>query len=277
MKTRTLYQICVILCVSCLISAGAPSLGYAQAQDAEPSAEEVEKAQTHFAQGAEYFYKEDYAKAVVEFLNAYKYSPDSMILYNLSMAHAKLGNFDEAYKAAARAQEMGGMADSAALRNDARLDAWHLVIVGESRARQIAEAPAQPTVVEVSEPDSAPFFQWPELSIIGWSGVGASALGIGLLSYATYANISMRGDMDAYEAAAERGDSERYHQLNEDLSKRQTAGLVTLYSGLALTAAGVGLITFDLLKEDDARASSAQLTSTPDGQGASVQILYEFR
>src|SRR5690554_2510925 len=103
-KRRSAYPTLLItaFCLS-VGTAGVIFPSPAAAQESEPTAQELEKAQAHFAKGAQFFSEQRYAEAIVEFLSAYKYKPDPMLQYNISVAHARLGNIEEAYRAALRA------------------------------------------------------------------------------------------------------------------------------------------------------------------------------
>lgn len=217
----------------------------------------------------------------MEFLNAYKYNPAQMILYNLSMAHAGLGNLSEAYRAAERARDEGLMSEQAALRNDARLAAWHLSMTWQHAAQAIAEcAPepspySEPLLLYGGIPHEPAQDEAPRITALGWAGIGTGALGLGLLGYATYLELAMQEDLGAYEAAARGGDVVRYRSLGKNLDRQQTTGRIALYAGASLAAVGVGLLTVDLLRTDT-RQSGAHLGLTSDGQGAAVHIQYLF-
>jgi tetratricopeptide (TPR) repeat protein len=283
MKKASTHRVGLIFCMLSLLAAGVPTAAFAQgpARDDAKSAvsqEDAEKAKMHFAKGAKYYYKEQYAQAIVEFLNAYKYKPDPMILYNLSMAHSRLGNIEEAHKAAARARQMGGMPDPAATKNAARLRGWGQVFAARTVTTRVAREAAQKREAAQTPEVAPPRVDIPAesdstLSAAGWSGVGVSVIGLGLLGYAAYVDVAMEEDINAYESAA-RSNPAAFQSLKSDLDQRQTVGRIALYSGAACALIGLGLVTFDLLGEG-AETTSVGLGGA--GDGASVQVSYSFR
>lgn len=252
----------------------------AAAQDDAPTAEELEKAEAYFAKGAQYFSEERYDSAIDEFLNAYQYTPDPMLQYNISLAHARMGNIDEAYKAARRADAKSGqMPEKAVPVNAARVHAWGHVLQARALSEAIARAPKTPLprdeeprdeIVYIEKPGSAPK---PGLSALGWSGVAAGAVGVGLVGYATYVDLSMSDDIAAYQSSADAPSPRDYQAYKDDLAGRQTIGLVSLYSGIALTAAGLGMLGYDLISDNN---ESGMLDVSTSGDGASIHLIYLF-
>src|SRR5690554_5493713 len=248
MTKRRCQKSMLIICALCLfagaIGVAIPAPATAQ-EDAPITEEERAKAEAHFAKGAQYFSEERYSLAIVEFLSAYKYKPDPMLQYNISVAHSRLGNIDEAYAAALRAAGAEGMPERAVPVNMARIHAWGSALQARAVVDDI-NAPEQPSrsqlepedeVRPIPKPNKA---SSPTLSTLGWSGVAASAVGLGLLGYAGYVDASMSDDIDAYKAAAHAPTPEAYQRHKNDLAARQSVGLITLYSGAALTAVGLG-------------------------------------
>lgn len=291
MTHRTARHSALIVGVLCLligaIGVGLPTRALAQTEGAGDTAsdpEDIEKANAHFAKGAQLFSEKRYAPAIVEFLSAYKYKPDPMLLYNISVAHARLGNIDEAYKAAARAAASDKMPEKAAPTNSARVRAWGAVLRAGSLGERIAAAQKAQTATRATLSDDLSTAAPPPpgaadnassaLSAIGWSGVAASAVGVGLMGYATYVDLSMGEDIDAYKSAAQAGDSRAYRDHKDDLAGRQSTGLIALYSGVGLTAVGLGLLSYDLLSEDGETTSIG--VSAGDG-GGSIRISYFFQ
>ncbi|AWV88093.1 hypothetical protein [Bradymonas sediminis] len=283
MTKRRSQKSMLIICALCLFVGAAgvalPASATAQ-EDAPITEEERAKAEAHFAKGAQYFSEERYALAIVEFLSAYKHKPDPMLQYNISVAHSRLGNIDEAYAAALRAAGSKGMPERAVPVNMARIRAWGSALQARAVVDDI-NAPEQPTPVSQVEPgdEVRPIpkpqkASSPALSTLGWSGVAASAAGLGLLGYAGYVEASMGDDIEAYKAAAYAPTPEAYQRHKDDLAARQTVGLVTLYSGAALTAVGLGLLSYDLLSEDGAETASIDLSA--GGDGATVRLTYLF-
>src|SRR5690554_3397180 len=252
-KRRSAYPTLLItaFCLS-VGTAGVIFPSPAAAQESEPTAQELEKAQAHFAKGAQFFSEQRYAEAIVEFLSAYKYKPDPMLQYNISVAHARLGNIEEAYRAAGRAGASEQMPEKAMPVNSARVRAWGRVLQARALGDAIIAADAlqaadesqdEYEITAIKKPVAAPSSG---LSALGWSGVAAGVAGVGLLGYATYVELSMGDEIDAYKAAADAPSPRDYDTYKDDLAGRQTGGLIALYSGAALTALGVGLLSYEI-------------------------------
>ena len=107
----------------------------AAAQD-EPSADQL--AQQYFDEGASFFIEGNYARAILSFRRAFDQRPDPMILYNMSLAHSRLGNHREAYQTTLAPHRMEGLPDQARVRVDARVNALYVVINAEAIAPRMA-------------------------------------------------------------------------------------------------------------------------------------------
>lgn len=288
MTTRRSPYSTLIICALYLLVGGfgvaIPASAQAQddARTAEvPTAEALEKAEAHFAKGAQYFSEERYASAIVEFLSAYKYKPDPMLQYNISIAHARLGNIDEAYKAALRADAKSSqIPESAVPVNAARVHAWGSAL--QARALGEALASAHKTQAargeelrgDIASIETPAVASNSGLSALGWSGVAASAVGVGLLGYATYVDRSMGDDIDAYQSSAGAPRPDDYHAYKDDLAQRQVIGLISLYSGVALTAVGLGMLSYDLFSDG---GESAVMDVSAGSDGAAVRLTYLFK
>jgi len=282
MKRRRVNSTLLItaFCLS-LGAAGVMLPSPAAAQESEPTAEELEKAQAHFAKGAQFFSEQRYAAAIVEFLSAYKYKPDPMLQYNISVAHARLGNIEEAYRAALRADAASDkMPEKAVPVNAARARAWQRVLQARALGEGITAGEQLQASEEARHDDALSVIEKPAdapssgLSALGWSGVAAGAAGVGLVGYATYVELSMSDDINAYKSAAGAPTPDAYQTYKDDLAGRQTAGLIALYSGAALTALGVGLLSYDLLREDGEERASIDVSA--GAGGAALRLTYLF-
>lgn len=84
---------------SVLLLWGAVSGAAAQQSSVE---QDDERARLHFTTGTVYFHAGDFASAIEEFEQAYSLSPRPRLLYNLSIAHARLSQFEQAAAALER-------------------------------------------------------------------------------------------------------------------------------------------------------------------------------
>jgi tetratricopeptide (TPR) repeat protein len=91
----------------------------AQAQDADASAED--QARAHFHAGASYMETGDYDLAIREFERAYSFSPRAGLLYNIYVAHERLGHLDQAIEYLDRYLTEGGDAVENRLSLEQRL------------------------------------------------------------------------------------------------------------------------------------------------------------
>lgn len=250
---------------------GAPQIG--AAQQPPPDKEAAKKAKEHFARGASHFYKEEYDQAVVEFLNAYDYYPDPMILYNLARAHAKLDSIKTAIQTAEKAQRMGGMPKKATARNAARIAAWKRLLT----AREISEDIAGPRAQDPRRKSTpvAPPPDAPRLGAVGWTGVGLTVVGAGLVGYAGYVELDLDTQISNYKKAARNNDDVHYRRFKQDIADRQQVGKVSLYTGLACLATGVGLWSYDLFDASEAE-SSVTVDLAPSADGPSVGFSFSF-
>lgn len=300
LKNSPISQIVLIVGLTCALGVGAPATAVAQTHHAghtrAQAKRNAKKANKHFTLGAKHFYKKEYAQAIVEFLKAYRYKPDPMILYNMSLAHARLGNLGDAYHAAVRASEMKGMPPKIVVKNNARLAAWGRALAAQHMTKEVLEArrqakqTAQATKAAGSSTKQAstttsatsaahdtmtPGSSTHDagLSGLGWTGVWVGVVGLGLTGYAGYVDMSMSDDLAAYKRAARNNERAAYNTYKSDLDQRQTIGRIALYSGVACAAIGVTMLTVDLLDEQETQVS---MGVQPSPQGASVHLSMSF-
>ncbi|MFU8804357.1 MAG: hypothetical protein ACNA8W_11150 [Bradymonadaceae bacterium] len=215
-----------------------------------------EQARHHFDEGARYFYEGDFSRALVEFRRAYQLQPDPMILYNISLAHSRLGNIKDAFDAGIAASKMEGMPAPAQVRNDARVGALSIALSADSIARSIQNTGGQ---ASSGEPDPDHIYIPPdhdtELSPMGWAGVAGTAAGAGLITWALVLNQKLGPEIEQYKSTES---TEDYNERREDIDRRTTTGKIVLYSGAGLMTVGLGLWIYDVIAPS--RASSYSFT-----------------
>jgi tetratricopeptide (TPR) repeat protein len=253
------------ICLTLLMWMG-PSGGFAQDDS------DAQMAEKHFEAGAEHFYEKEYSRAIVEFRKAYRYQPDPMILFNLSAAHLRLENYEDARRFAMRADADGGLPDKITPRNRALIDALTVRLQSESIAADIKEE--RSARAEVDKPAPPPqASDDSELGALGWTGVGLMAVGVGLSGYATYVEVSLQDDIDAYKQAAKQ-DADEHARLREDIDSQQRIGRIALYSGIGLGGLGVGLWLTDLLGTSE--EESPTIAVTPGLGSGRVDFIVPF-
>ena len=60
-----------------------------------------------FEKGAAAYFDGHYSKAITQFMQGQRIAPNGLFLYNISLCHQKLGNFDDALIAGLAAEERG--------------------------------------------------------------------------------------------------------------------------------------------------------------------------
>lgn len=280
---------CTLLALSTLATT-------AFAQD-EPTADEL--AQQYFDEGASFFIEGNYARAILSFRRAFDQRPDPMILYNMSLAHSRLGNHREAYQTTLATRRMEGLPEQARVRVDARVNALYVVVNAEALAprmaaiaageetdtqtsatEEVAEitrqapTPAQPgqPVRPIAPPlDLNP--QPEDMGLVGWAGVGTTVVGAGLLTGALLIDRGLSSDIEAYQQASDQGRLDDYNQLRADIETRANTGKILLYSGAGAAALGLGMWIFGATSAAD---TNIDVAFAPDGSSGLVRFSTSF-
>ena len=82
---------------------------------------DTERAKSLYERGMRAYKSGNYERAVSSFRRSYKLAPKSMLLYNLSFAQGKLGDFGEALESAKAADFGGDLEPKARVKNSARI------------------------------------------------------------------------------------------------------------------------------------------------------------
>ena len=131
----------------------------------------------------------------------------------------------------------------------------------EERRRAEEEERAHEPDRPVTEPVRPPIDDDPGgLGALGWTGVAMTTMGGGLLAYAGVVEFRLRDQISEYEDASERGDSDAYFELRDDIDTATTRGRIALYSGGGLAAVG---LTLWLVGALSGSSSSAHVQLTP--------------
>lgn len=255
----------MLCCLGATIALCAMAPAEAQAQ---PSAEQKARADALYNEGAKLFVEKKYPEAILRFKNSHKIDSSPKTLYNIALCYGRLGEFSEAVDFAKSASQAQAASKALQRKALARLKGFERAL----QATRVAKAIESPSIVKVIPPkkgDTTP--EGSSFGMLGWSGVGVSVLGVGLMGGALLVNGGLGQEIDDYEEEARNDpnpprDSARF----DEISSSQTTGKVLLFSGAGLAAAGVTLILVDLLSDSDSQATQARVTPllAPSKNGA---------
>lgn len=256
--TRQLnWVLCV--CASLFVVLTGMSDGNAQSPDV------IQQVQGHFDAGVEHYESEAFEEAIGEFEAGYALVPDPIFLYNISLAHGKLGRVDRSRTVAELAHSVG-LEDPDRTRNLARIKALAAAQSSQSTATQMSR------VTQIADPTPVPVDTSTALfTPIGWIGVGAVGAGFVGIVVAFLLDSSLSDDITEFEDAASRADAQSYEALKSDIEGTQTGAGILYIAGSALTLTGAGLIAWDLLTREESETQvSAGLSVGSEGPIVSV-------
>ncbi len=248
---------------------------------------DAEKAADLYKSGVDLYFAEDFGLAITKFRAGYELDPNPMFLYSLSLCFSKLQNYEQALGHAQRAKQAGGMEPDVALKNDARLASFAIIISAGDTVNQIvaaANAPKPSTcrinkdcdegmicnigtgacvVEDQTFDDSTPLF-----GPVGWAGVGATAVGIGLLVGGGVTSVAVSKNTDRLDdstlSATERD------ELTAKIDRQKSLGRILILGGGGLAIVGAGLVVVDLLvlgKRDEEPSAGFTPIIVPGGAG----------
>lgn len=184
-------------------------------------------AREHFLVGSDHFEAGDYQRAAEEFEAAYELSPRPELLYNVYLAHERLGNLERAEEALAEFVEAGtpGHRQAPLEQRLVRLRER----LAEQRAEEEAAAERERQLREQAEQRRDPG-AWP------WVLLGS---GGALVITGTALLLVARGDIDAVENPGEMPRWEDVADRHDRAPLLSTLGIVGLSLGGALMAGGL--------------------------------------
>lgn len=241
---------------------------------ASPSEDEIEKAQSHFTKGAEFYALGDYSKAIVEFIQGHNLAPNAMFLYNISLSYERLDNLKEARNAAVKAKGFDGMPDDVTVRNEARIASFGVALNAVDVAENSARVDPSANVAGKAETESSSGF-----GALGWSGAALTAIGAASLVFALVLNGQVEDDIEAIDEARARNDFDEANRIADEVNSTRTTGLIFLFSGIGLATVGLSMVAWDLLDDEPSGAeakTSLLLGPSSDGTGAAVGIRTTF-
>src|SRR5690554_44691 len=225
---------------------------------------EVSNAQEAFNLGMEDYNEENYEAAIAKFQRGYEFQPETMFLYNIALAHLKLGNYADAHAFARRAHAANDLPAPAHASNAVRLGALGARLttaqiveterasivardLKERQERQALEASIKYPVAAAAGPGA-----------LTYAGAGAAIVGAGLVAGALYLGYDVQQRLDTLGTVEQRP---HYDTQREEIEADQNLGQILLYSGIGLAAIGSGLLVYDLLGA--ASSDSPQITLEP--------------
>jgi tetratricopeptide (TPR) repeat protein len=212
-----------------------------------------EAARVHFQSGTRYFDRGEYEAAIREFGAAFELSGRPQLLYNLYLAHERLGQTRDAAETLAayldQVEEVEGRE-----RLEARL---------ETLRRRVAKLDAEEAAARAAESEPAPA---PEPRRGGMplpALVSFGAAGAGLVTFAVAGGLALAEDGSlADRCGANAGRTCTESDLDK-LGRRTTAADV----GIAVTAVGAaaGLVLYLVLRDRGEPEATSRLRLTHDG------------
>lgn len=226
---------------------------------------DAELSQEYFDRGAGLYVEGKFGEALVQFKRGHEELPNPMFPYSMALCSQKLGRYSEAMRYAIEARDLGGLGDKENAQNDARIAVLPRIETSEFVATEIAASqiepdldPVDPGIIARRPPKSG-------FGTVGWVGVGATAVGAGLLVGSLVSELSLQTKWDEFNRAADNGDQDRYDELKKEIERGQTTGMVLLYSGLGVSAVGLSLIIVELVTGGSDDAATAGVFVLPDG------------
>jgi tetratricopeptide (TPR) repeat protein len=253
--------------------------GEGDESDQELSEEErrdQKKAEAFYDKGVKAFFEKNFPQAITYFQRAHSLDPSPVVLYNISLAHSKMGNASDALQASLEAQKMEGLPEDTVLKNEYRIAGYRRVVTAIGVAEAINPPQARDGSSDKDKP--SPKVEEDSLGAVGWAGLGTAGLGVGALVGAGVLNFIIAGNLDEYDTARADGDYGRASGLHSDIGDRQEMGRVLLYSGAGLLAVGSALFAYDYFGSPEAAGSADQASvfGAVDADGATVQLRWAF-
>ena len=233
----------------------------ALAQEYDP--ETIESVNQHFERGEKHFYDEDYEAAIREFEAANDLIPNAIFLYNISVAHERLGQREKALATAEEAERVGGLGPDESASNRARIAAMRRTKTAEVAATEVR-----------SEPDVRPMFSFTKW---GWIGTGTAILGVLMLANVLVIDGRLADEVEAYKRAAADRNRTEYDRLKSEIDRRQNGARALLVVGTLALLGGIGLVVWDLkFNRQNQPAGEVMLRFAPTTDGFVGALRFSF-
>lgn len=221
-------------------------------------------AQEAFNLGMEAYSAENYEEAIALFQRGYDFQPETMFLYNIALAHLKLGQYTDAHAFARRAHAADDLPARARASNAARLvalgtrltttqrvEAERAAIAARALEQRLQRQALEASVIQPAAPTEGP-------GALTYAGAGAALVGAGLVAGALYLGHDVQQRLDTLKTVEQRS---QYDTERDAIEADQSLGQILLFSGIGLAAVGSGLLVYDLL--DGTSSDSPQITLEP--------------
>ncbi|MFU8804671.1 MAG: tetratricopeptide repeat protein [Bradymonadaceae bacterium] len=253
------------------------------------SEEDINEAGRLYEEGIEAFQQEEFDEAIELFEKAYSHDPHPMFLYNISVAHSRQGNIEQAHETAGRIYDDENLPADTLVRNAGRYHGLGASMSASELADEIASRPEDDDDDGDDDDDdddgggfsgikTPAFIDAIGLSWMGWTGAGLATTGVTFMIIAGVISSSLGSDLDGYEEARLAGDRNRMDELRNEIEPSQSTGRFFLYAGTGLALAGSGLLVYDLMLRDkgDDRQVSARVSTMITPQSASMGLQLSF-
>ena len=227
----------------------APPVAEPAGQEASPVSEAAKQAaQSLFDEAVADYMGKRYDQASLKFRKAYAQLPEATFLYNLAKSLQKLENYDQAIKSLESAQAQQERPLPPNLQE--KVPAFMAELKEQLEAQQ-AEQQAQQALSETTAMEATPEEGGRGLGALGWTGVGMTVVGAGAITW----SILMTSDLDKEKEALEQiRTRQEFDAQKQEVEDDQNLARLLMFSGIGVAAVGVGLLTWDLVKDDDTQA-----------------------
>lgn len=236
-----------------------PTLAHAQSEA------DRERAAEFYQNGLKAAYAKDYGEAILQFKQGYKLDSNGLFAYNIAVANLKVGKPEEARRYARQAEARADdLNDKQRTRNLARIDAVGAILGAQQVAQRVASAP-DPAPIQTTSRASG---EREGLGAIGWSGLGMTIVGAGMVGASTlFANrVGQLQEPDGTFAP------ENYDQA----VRAQSTGLTLLISGGVIAVVGAGMFIYALGSRSGGAEEAATLQIAPTRGGGYMGLHLRF-
>ena len=254
---------------------------------AGPSEADIEAAKVHYQSGAQYYEGGAYDDAIREFKEAYRLSKAPALLYNLSQAYEKKGDYVNARDNLKRYIDSGNAEEGELPQLQEKLRTYDQRLRGKPASPPPtapktapppptavpAPAPAPvPTPEAVTPPPPEPTDSGPPFKVWKWVAGGA---GVASVVLATVFAIDAKSQQNKIEDAQGGVYSQDLQDAYSRGQRDKTLAIVFGVTGGALLATSVVMFVVDAGKTSGERTGARLLpVVSPDGAGAAV--IYHF-
>ena len=207
----------------------------------------AQTAQSSYEDGLEAFQAERYDDAIKHFEVAYKLAPRAVLVYNISVAHGRLGNFAEAVKHGELA-ELQGLESPEQEKNRARLLAWRIVqLSSKFKPTPVVSDPIVSDSPEIALAETRPRPK------TGWWIAGGATLAVGVVGGIVWgiSERSLRDDVTRFDDLKSSEPARANQLLREEIQPTQTIARIGSVITFAASGLGLGLLIYALIPNND--------------------------